>query len=54
MGIGNVTMLLAFMESGDYNFSDGPLKIAYINNGTHYTDSFLWSKYVMKMEILSD
>ena len=40
-GVGGVTMLLAFVENGVYNFSDGPLRIAFVNDNEPYTDSFL-------------
>lgn len=53
-GVGGVTMLLAFAEAGDYNFSDGPLRIAYVNDDEPYTDSFLWSKYVVTIEIMAE
>lgn len=53
-GIGGVTMLLAFAENGDLNFSDGPLRIAFVNDDEPYTDSFLWSKYVVTLEIIAE
>ena len=53
-GFGGVTMLLAYAEDGDYNFSDGPLRIAYVNEDEPITDSFLWAKYVVSMEIITE
>jgi hypothetical protein len=47
-------MLLAFLEDGVYNFSDGPLRIAFINDNEPYTDSFLWAKYVVSMELIPE
>jgi hypothetical protein len=53
-GVGGVTMLLAFVEDGVYNFSDGPLRIAFVNDNEPYTDSFLWAKYVVSMELIPE
>ena len=53
-GVGGVTMLLAFVEDGVYNFSDGPLRIAFVNDNEPYTDSFLWAKCVVSMELIPE
>ena len=48
---GNVTMILAYAENGKYDFEDGPLRIAYIDDGL-ITPSSLWIREVVSIKIL--
>ncbi len=50
-GAGGVTMLLAYAEDGEYNFDDGPLRIAYVDDGK-ITSSRLWVKQVVEIKII--
>ena len=49
-GVGGVTMILAYEENGIQNFSDGPLRIAFVADEKQLTDAFRWAKYVTKIE----
>lgn len=52
VGIGGVTMLLAYKEDGVSYFYGGPLRIAWINDDTPITDAPYWPKYVDDIEIV--
>lgn len=51
-GNGGVTMILAYSEDGDYNFDDGPLRIAYVNGQGTITSSKLWVKHVVEIKVI--
>ncbi len=51
---GGVTMILAYVENGNYNFDDGPLRIAYVNDQGAITSSKLWAKWVVELKIIDD
>lgn len=53
-GVGGVIMMLAYEEEGVSDFSGGPLRIAWVNNGNPITDSFLWIKYVQEIDIIDN
>jgi len=50
-GTGGVTMILAYAENGRYDFDDGPLRIAYVDNGA-ITSSKLWAKWVVEIKVI--
>jgi len=50
LGIGGVTMILAYEEEGMQGFPDGPLRIAYVADEKQVTDAFRWAKYVTEIE----
>ena len=52
VGIGGVTMLLAYEEDGFSYFIGGPLRMAWINNDAPITDAPYWPKYVDEIEIV--
>ena len=50
---GGVTMILAYKQDGIYltDTDDGPLRIAFVNNGK-ITSSQLWARMVVSFEII--
>ena len=50
-GRGGVTMILAYAENGKYDFDDGPLRIAYVDDGS-ITSSKLWAKWVVEIKVI--
>jgi len=50
-GTGGVTMVLAYSENGNYNFDDGPLRIAYVSEQGAITSSKLWAKWVVEIKV---
>lgn len=51
LGIGGVTMILAYEEEGQTDFSGGPLRVAWVDDGS-ITSSNLWSKSIVEIEFL--
>jgi hypothetical protein len=54
-GTGGVTMVLAYMQDGEYitDTKEGPLRIAFLDNGS-ITSSRLWTKMVISIEVIED
>ena len=53
-GIGNVKMIVAYKEDGNYitDPENGPLRIAYVDD--YYTSSSLWSRLIVSIEIIEE
>jgi hypothetical protein len=49
IGVGGVSMILAYEENGTKNFTGGPLRIAFINQDEPITFSALWAKSVIEI-----
>jgi|GEM_PF-2838426 len=52
VGRGDVVMLLAYKEHGDYDFYGGPLRITWVNDNNAVTDAPLWPKYITEIEVI--
>lgn len=50
LGIGSVTMILAYAEDDEPLIHGGPLRIAWVNDDDAITDAFLWPKMVDQIE----
>lgn len=50
-GTGGVTMILAYSENGNYDFEDGPVRVAYVNEQGAITSSKLWAKWVVEIKV---
>jgi hypothetical protein len=51
VGVGGVSMVLAYKEEGFTYFYGGPLRISWISNDDFITDAPYWPKYVDEIEI---
>jgi hypothetical protein len=51
IGMGGVTMVLAYAENGETNFPGGPLRIVWVNSDEPVTDAYLWPKEVVEIAI---
>lgn len=56
IGTGNLTMILAYQFDGEYlnETTDGPLRIAFVNEEGAITRAKLWWSQVIKIEILTE
>lgn len=55
IGVGNVTMILAYEKNGNPLSEDegGPLRIAFVSDNNYLTSSSLWIKNVVSIEVKS-
>lgn len=53
-GTGDTTMIIAYMENGEYitNPDEGPIRVTYVDD--YYTSSSLWTRMVVSIEIIEE